>query len=100
MSTPRRSAPRSIGTPMIEIRDMFSPWLARPTAASSTSRVETVKHARERYGFTNVLEAADPRDRALDSHAEACVRHRPELAQIQIPFEHFAREFVFHEPLY
>ena len=41
-----------------------------------------------------MLEPADPRDDALDAHAEAAVRDAAEPAQIEVPLERLARELV------
>src|SRR5579859_3612224 len=61
---------------------------------STKLRVEPVQHSRERNCLTNVLEAADPGDGALNAHAEASMRDAAELAQIEIPFESFFGQAV------
>jgi hypothetical protein len=46
-----------------------------------------------------MLYAAHPGHKTFDAHAEAAVRDGAEAANIEIPFEGFAREFVFVEAL-
>ena len=41
-----------------------------------------------------MIDAAEPGDAALDAHAEACVRHTAETAQVEIPVERLARKLV------
>src|SRR5690242_21673450 len=61
---------------------------------SSISWVHAVEHARERNRLPHVLQAADPRHRALNAHTEPAVRHAAVLAQVEIPFESFLRQSV------
>src|SRR5678815_18914 len=88
MSTPRRSAPRSMGTPMMEIFDMLS------------SRFESIQHSRKGNGFANVLQAANPGHCPLNAHAEAGVGHGAVFPQIEIPLERFARKLMLVESLH
>ena len=53
--------------------------------------VQLIEHPWERNRFTNVFEAANPRDSSFDSHPESCVWNGPETAEIQIPTERFFR---------
>src|SRR5687767_11418988 len=46
-----------------------------------------------------MLEAADPSNDPLDTHAESAMRHRPEAAQVEIPLERFLREVVILDAL-
>src|SRR5438445_9382979 len=63
-----------------------------------TLGIDFVQHAREWDGFTDMLKATNPCDRALDAHAESCVGNRTERSQIQIPFKGVFRKAVFLEP--
>ena len=47
-----------------------------------------------------MFKTAYPRHRAFDTHAETSVRHRPELAQVEVPFKRLARQFVFLNALH
>src|SRR5258708_3974788 len=85
MSTPRRPWPRSSGTPTIFILRIMSLSL----------RINAIQHPRKRDRLPQMLQAADPRDDALDTHAEAGMRHAAVLAQIQVPLERFSGKFVF-----
>ena len=58
-----------------------------------------IDHSWERDGFADVLQAAHPGDETLDAHAEAGVRDRAVFAQIQVPLERFARQFVLFQAL-
>src|SRR4030095_16943114 len=88
MSTPRRSAPRSMGTPRMEIFDM------------SPSRFESIQHSREGNCLADVLQTADPGDGTFDAHAETGVRDRAVLAQIEVPLERFPRKLMLCETLH
>ena len=46
-----------------------------------------------------MLQTAHPRDETFDAHAKAGVRNRAVFAQIQVPFEGFARKLVFFQAL-
>src|SRR5271166_6098286 len=101
MSTPRRDCPKSSGTPMMRIClgvSMFCSGLVAGLVAIEEYcfyrrlRIQPVQHARKRYGLAHVLEAAYPRHRALDAHAEAGVRHTAELPQVKVPLEGLFRQ--------
>src|SRR6266481_7334044 len=110
ISTPRRLAPKSMGTPMIRIFCAISLFLDgdgyRPMSADRLSRVTSheslvtalriypVQHARERNHFANVLRPANPRHRAFQPHAKSRMRHAAVAPQIQIPAERFLRQVV------
>src|SRR6185437_5101518 len=53
----------------------------------------------KRNGLANVVQIADPRHYALDSHPEACVRHTTVAAQIEIPLESFPGKMVVFDAL-
>ena len=61
------------------------------------SWTSAVKHPRKRNRFADVLQAAHPGDKALHAHSKPGVRHRPELAQVQIPFEGLAGKLVLFQ---
>src|SRR5688572_448651 len=63
------------------------------------SRFESIEHSRKRNRLANVFQPADPADGALDAHTKSRMRHGPVLAQIEIPLEGFAWEFVFLKAL-
>ena len=50
-------------------------------------RYDTIDHPRERDDLADVLSTCDPFDGALKPKAEAAVRHRTILAQIEVPLE-------------
>src|SRR5579872_1241231 len=56
--------------------------------------IKPIQHPRKRNGFADVLEAADPGDRALNAHTEATVRYAAEFAQVEVPLERFFRQAV------
>ncbi len=58
-----------------------------------------MQHSRERNRFPYVLQTTDPRDRALDAHAEAAVWNAAVLAQVKIPLEGFFRQIVLVDAL-
>src|SRR5207248_9176240 len=58
----------------------------------NVSRVQPVQRSGERNRFPDVLQATNPRYRALDAHAETAMGDTTELAQIQIPLERFLRQ--------
>src|SRR5690242_19493124 len=92
ISTPRRSWPRSRGTPRILIFCTRPPITKAP--AKNELRRQPVQHACKRNGFADVFKAANPRHHALDPHAKARVRNGAVAPQIQIPTEGFARQFM------
>ena len=49
-------------------------------------------HPRERDHFADVLEPADPRDRALEPEPEARVRERAVPAKVEIPVVRVERQ--------
>src|SRR5690349_7622242 len=66
---------------------------------SLVSWVDTVEQPRVRNGFSQMIEAADPRDDAFDPHAEAGVRDAAEPPEIEVPLERFLRKLVLLDPL-
>jgi hypothetical protein len=60
----------------------------------NVSGVNAVEGAGERDGFTDVVEAADPGNGALDPHAESAVRDAAVAAEVEIPLKSFAGELV------
>src|SRR6478672_6564411 len=79
----------SLGTcPLMNVRTFKRSNVPTP------SRVDLVEHARERYGFAQVWDAADPGHKPLYAHAEAGVGHRTVLTQVQVPLESFAGEVM------
>src|SRR5690349_8725222 len=46
------------------------------------------------------MQAADPRDGALDAQAEAAVRHATVTAQVEVPLERLARQAVLVDALF
>src|SRR5579862_6414539 len=72
MSTPRRLAPRSIGTPMMRIFSAMQFYLlAAPDVRSCVLlRIDAIEHAREGNHFADVLSSANPGDRAFEAQAE------------------------------
>src|SRR5258708_27778473 len=50
-------------------------------------RVQPVQCPRKRNRLPHMLQPADPRHHALDSHAKPAVRHATVLAQVEIPLE-------------
>jgi hypothetical protein len=53
---------------------------AQGLRASDRLGIELIQHAREGDSFANVFQAADPGNRAFDTHPEARMRHGAELA--------------------
>src|SRR5271156_1038122 len=88
MSTPRRLAPRSIGTPMMRI---FSGMLRFPVAAPKrrrgTLRIDAIEHAWEGDDLADVLRSANPCHGAFETQAKAGVRHAAVATQIEIPLK-------------
>src|SRR5512133_2771645 len=66
---------------------------------SPALRIDLVQHARIRNALAQVRHAADPRDRALDAHAEPRVRERAVLADVEVPLERFDRQLVLLDAL-
>src|ERR1700685_597405 len=88
MSTPRRLAPRSIGTPMMRIFSAMRFLSFRgPGLAKGLSRIDAIEHAREGDDFANVLGSANPCDGALQAQAEAGMGHAAVSAQVQVPLK-------------
>src|SRR5690348_3620862 len=98
MSTPRRLAPRSIGTPRMRIfcPMRFSPEMRRE---QRTSRIYAIEHTREGYDFADVLGSANPCNRALQAQPESRVRHAAVTAQVEIPLKRFLREIILAQSL-
>src|SRR5260370_7786256 len=105
ISTPRRLAPRSMGTPMIRIFCAISLFLDcdgyRPISADRLSRVTSheslvtalriypAQHARERNHFANVPPPPNPRHRAFQPHAKSRMRHPAATPQLHLPPQPF-----------
>src|SRR5512147_1926323 len=62
-------------------------------------RRQPVEEARERDGFADVLETADPGDRALEANAETGMRDRAVTAEVEIPAERLLGELVLFDAL-
>src|SRR6266849_6852605 len=92
MSTPRRLAPRSMGTPMIRI---FCGILI----PKRRLRIYPVQHARERNHFANVLCPANPGYGALQAQTEARMRDAAVAAKIEIPLKSVFGEIVLAQAL-
>src|ERR1035438_4419439 len=60
----------------------------------SRLRIDAVQGAGKGDGFPYMVEAADPRDRALNAHAEAAVGNAAVAAQVQIPLKGFPGQLV------
>src|SRR5579864_4032801 len=93
ISTPRRLAPRSMGTPMIRI--FCGIWLPKRRL-----RIYPVEHARERNHFANVLCTANPGHGAFQAQSEPGMRHAAVAAQIEIPLKRFLGQIVFAQALH
>src|SRR5579884_830693 len=129
MSTPRREAPRSRGTPMMQISRGGSVWTPLCEAASVSPildigrsfihipsgcgtpgffqmpgageilRINPVECPGKGNRLAHVLQTADPRHRALNPHSETGVRYRTIPPQIQIPLESIHRQVVLFNAL-
>src|SRR5262245_59215188 len=99
MSTPRRSAPRSMGTPMIEIREISAPchivapcnpcnpcnpW-QRITRITRTLELCKPRKPREGNHVSDVLHACGIHQEPLEAQPEARVGHRSEFAKLEVP---------------
>src|SRR5262245_45494437 len=92
---PRRSVPSMTS---LSTRFFGQPRLTMPTLITiDPSRVEPVERARIGDGLAQMMDTRDPRDEALETHAEPGVRHRAVLAQIQVPAERLEREVMLLE---
>ena len=60
-----------------------------PVSLFTSLRVDALDRPRERNRLADVFDAAQPRDDALDAHAESRVGNGAVLAQFQIPLERF-----------
>src|SRR6185312_17093790 len=104
MSTPRRSWPKSSGTPMMRslrcIPGQHSPRPDRLPNAAFRLRLNAVDGARKGNGFAHVLQAADPAHHPLDPHPETTVGHRAEAPQVQVPLDGPGGELVFLDALH
>src|SRR6266404_5460897 len=58
-------------------------------------RIHAINHAREGDDFANVFGATNPRDRTLEAHSEAGMRHAAVAAQVEIPLEGLFGQVVF-----
>src|SRR5947208_79023 len=94
---PRRRVP-SITS--LSTRFLGQPRLTIPTLIIRVppSRVEPVEGARVGDGLAQVMDAGDPGDEALDPHAEAGVRHRAVLADVEIPAERLQWQTLLLDP--
>src|SRR5580704_16899099 len=83
MSTPRRLAPKSIGTPMILILSGIL-CLSRPRfQGQGILRIDAIEHPWEGNHFAYVLRSATPCDRAFQAQPEARVGHAAVAAQVE-----------------
>src|SRR2546423_8685744 len=98
MSTPRRLAPRSMGTPMMRIFCGIS-YSPERRAQNASSRVHAINHAREGNHLADVLCAANPGDGAFKAQTKTGMRHAAVAAQIQVPLKGIFREVVFAQAL-
>src|SRR5271167_3522847 len=96
MSTPRRLAPRSIGTPMMRILSgMFCAVVAAPNGGVECSRkalqqplrIDAIEHAWKGDDLADVLGSANPRDGALEPQTEAGVRNAAVAPEIEVPLK-------------
>src|SRR5215469_7919731 len=103
MSTPRRLAPRSIGTPMILIFSGIGYFSANPWTAErpiqSRSRINAIEHPWEGDDLTNVFSPANPGDSAFQPKAKTGVRHAAVAAQVEIPLKRLLGQIVFAKTL-
>src|SRR5690242_19719881 len=98
-SCPARSASPSItsestrffGQPREIIPTFIEVALQRETPQRA-SWIEAVQHPWIRDRLPQVIQLADPRDHALDSHSEAAVRHGSVAAEIEVPLEGVLRQ--------
>src|ERR1700693_2587326 len=110
MSTPRRLAPRSIGTPIMRtfcgirpflIPKDFSKRRAPPGGPRhATSRIYAIEQAREGNHFADVRSPAYPGNGAFQAQAEAGMGHAAVAPQIEIPLEGFFRQVVLVQALH
>src|SRR5438067_11951868 len=61
--------------------------------------IKTGQRPGKRNGLAHMLQAADPRDGPLNSHAKPGMRNAAIFAQIQIPLEGLFRQMVFPDAL-
>src|SRR5581483_11448345 len=118
ISTPRREAPRSRGTPMTLILRGGSDCTPRDRGAEEgvkacdpagcdvsfdlgikSLRVDAIQRPGEGNSLAHVIQPADPCHRALDAHAEARMRNRTVPPQIEIPPERIDWQLVFFDSL-
>src|SRR5947208_2683832 len=64
------------------------------------SGVQAVEQAREGDGFADVLETANPGNRALDSESKATVGDRAVASEVEIPIVIVAGQVVLVEALF
>jgi hypothetical protein len=57
-----------------------------------------MQRSRKGNGFAHVIEAANPRNHALDAHSESGVGHAAVAPQVEIPLERLARQAVMVDP--
>src|SRR3989441_8259965 len=84
----------------LSTRFLGQPRLTIPTLITSAalSRVEPVERPGVGNRFTQVVDAGDPRDEALDPHPEPGVRHRAVLADVEVPAERLEGQAVLLDP--
>src|SRR5262249_6565504 len=102
-STARSQAQRRLSSSLcstgFHVMGIFRKPQKWPILGIAPSRMQAVEHAGKRDRLADMLEAANPRHCALQSHAEAGMRHRAELAQVHIPVERLLRQIVLFDPL-
>src|SRR5208282_3632307 len=95
ISTPRRLAPRSIGTPMIRIFSAKLASLCDPETPEGRLRIDAIQHPWKGDDLANVLRSANPCHRALEAQSKARVRNAAVAPQVQIPLKGFFRQLLF-----
>src|ERR1039458_5761843 len=92
ISTPRRLAPKSIGTPMMRIFwgmrfVRLAPRRHDRGQFRGHLRIDAIQHTWEGDHFADVLRSANPCHGAFEAQAEACVRNAAVAAQVEIPLK-------------
>src|SRR5580658_1501618 len=95
ISTPRRLAPRSIGTPMIRIFSAMLASFCDPETLEGRLRIDAIQHPWKGDDLANVLRSANPRHRAFKAQSKARVRNAAVAPQVQIPLERFFGQLFF-----
>src|SRR5207247_9125936 len=98
MSTPRRAAPRSRGTPMMlmVLADILTLELQK---MKPVLRPEAVEHPWKRDGLTDVFQATDPGHGPFNPHAKARVWKGPILPPVEVPIQRFRTKLVLLDPV-